>query len=255
MEELEFDGKKYLSSKRAAEVTGYAKDYIGQLCREGRVEARLVGRAWYVREDSIREHRFGPTNETSSEQVEIVTPEVITIEEEFPAGWNTASYSSEDIEMIPVLATRPASDTFTRDAVLETQASPVAHMQSVWQDWFDTSRATGEKGESEEVTITRIPESVTETPEESVPIYRIPMRESFQEAPVLREEPTVEKKTAVPSRPIPEPRSGTGFVANALLVAMVLVAVSITFVSLGYGTDMLSVQNNSIISYLSGVSK
>ena len=61
MDELEFDGKTYVSSKRAAQITGYAKDYVGQLCREGRVQARLVGRNWYVLESSIHEHRFGPT--------------------------------------------------------------------------------------------------------------------------------------------------------------------------------------------------
>src|SRR6185369_4066687 len=59
MNELVIEEKKYVSSKRAAEITGYAKDYVGQLCREGRVTAQLVGRSWYVLETSIREHRFG----------------------------------------------------------------------------------------------------------------------------------------------------------------------------------------------------
>src|SRR3989344_5795304 len=52
-ESLIFEGKKFISSKRASEITGYAKDYIGQLCRAGRIEARLVGRNWYVEEESI----------------------------------------------------------------------------------------------------------------------------------------------------------------------------------------------------------
>lgn len=38
MDELIIGEKTYLSSKRAAKITGYAKDYVGQLCREGRVE-------------------------------------------------------------------------------------------------------------------------------------------------------------------------------------------------------------------------
>ena len=59
MDELLIDDKKYLSTRRAAKVTGYAKDYVGQLCREGRVKARQVGRSWYVLETDIREHRFG----------------------------------------------------------------------------------------------------------------------------------------------------------------------------------------------------
>ncbi len=67
MDELTLDGKKYLSSKGAAKITGYAKDYVGQLCREGRVTARLVGRSWYVLEDSIRAHRFGGEKTSDSE--------------------------------------------------------------------------------------------------------------------------------------------------------------------------------------------
>lgn len=57
--ELEIEGKKYISSKRAAEVSGYAKDYIGQLCRMGKIEARLIGRNWYVSEASLRSHERG----------------------------------------------------------------------------------------------------------------------------------------------------------------------------------------------------
>src|ERR1700749_3980947 len=58
MDELTLDGKIYISSKHAAKITGYAKDYVGQLCREGRVEARLVGRNWYILKSAIEKHRF-----------------------------------------------------------------------------------------------------------------------------------------------------------------------------------------------------
>lgn len=53
MDELEIQGKKYISSKRASELTGYAKDYVGQLARGGKVAGTRVGRAWYVDEVSI----------------------------------------------------------------------------------------------------------------------------------------------------------------------------------------------------------
>jgi len=55
---LEFDGKKYISSGRAAGLVGYTKDYVGQLARAGKLEARLIGRNWYVSEDSIRKHKL-----------------------------------------------------------------------------------------------------------------------------------------------------------------------------------------------------
>lgn len=54
---LAIDGKIYLSSKRAAEIAGYSKDYIGQLCRSGKLICRTVGRLWYVDEMSLRKHQ------------------------------------------------------------------------------------------------------------------------------------------------------------------------------------------------------
>ena len=57
MDELVVDGEKYISSKRAARLSGYAKDYIGQLCRAGKIESKMVGRSWYVKESAIKDHR------------------------------------------------------------------------------------------------------------------------------------------------------------------------------------------------------
>jgi|SRR3989344_75663 len=57
MDELVIEGKKLISSKRAAELTGYARDYVGQLVRMGRVSGRRVGRAWYVDEEELRFHK------------------------------------------------------------------------------------------------------------------------------------------------------------------------------------------------------
>ena len=50
-------GKKYISAKRAADITGYASDYIGQLCRAKKIPANLVGRSWYVLESEILDHK------------------------------------------------------------------------------------------------------------------------------------------------------------------------------------------------------
>lgn len=56
-EALYFDDKKYISSKRASDITGYAKDYVGQLCRGGKIDARRIGRNWFVAEASILQHK------------------------------------------------------------------------------------------------------------------------------------------------------------------------------------------------------
>lgn len=50
---LTLDGKRYRSAKEAAEGTGYTSDYIARLCRSGEVAGRVVGRTWYVEEDSL----------------------------------------------------------------------------------------------------------------------------------------------------------------------------------------------------------
>ncbi|MCH7530029.1 hypothetical protein IIB50_02850 [Patescibacteria group bacterium] len=57
MEELIFGGKKFVSARRASRITGYTKDYIGQLSRADKIEARLVGRNWYIEEESLLTHR------------------------------------------------------------------------------------------------------------------------------------------------------------------------------------------------------
>ncbi|MFA5877625.1 MAG: hypothetical protein WC880_04685 [Candidatus Paceibacterota bacterium] len=74
MDELVISGKKYISSKRASELTGYAKDYIGQLARGSKVPATRIGRAWYVDEAALILHETAGQNVTS----EIDTPKINT---------------------------------------------------------------------------------------------------------------------------------------------------------------------------------
>lgn len=62
---FEMEGQNYISSKRASLITGYAKDYIGQLCRMGKIEGKLIGRNWFVSERSLRNHKFGEVEETA----------------------------------------------------------------------------------------------------------------------------------------------------------------------------------------------
>lgn len=50
---LIFEGKKYISARRASQKYGYSMDYIGQLARAGKIDSRLVGRTWYVADSSL----------------------------------------------------------------------------------------------------------------------------------------------------------------------------------------------------------
>lgn len=116
MDELTIGDKIYISSKRAAEITGYAKDYVGQLCREGKVEATLVGRSWYVLEDSIRAHRFGTTEDSQT---------VVSGDRD---SWEPAQYSPEPQEII---ITTPELKTG------EPDKPSLEDMQQAWKEWFE----------------------------------------------------------------------------------------------------------------------
>ena len=65
-QEINLGGTIYISSKRAAEITEYTQDYIGQLARGGHIIAQRVSGLWYVVEASIRDYKvkadeFKPT--------------------------------------------------------------------------------------------------------------------------------------------------------------------------------------------------
>lgn len=67
METLEHEGITYVKVSALAKKYKYTTDYIGQLCRAGKVECQLVGRAWFVREDSLVDHksdRYKQINQT-----------------------------------------------------------------------------------------------------------------------------------------------------------------------------------------------
>lgn len=54
---VSFDGRDYVSAARAAEITGYTQDYVGQLAREGTILGRQIGNRWYVARDAILSHK------------------------------------------------------------------------------------------------------------------------------------------------------------------------------------------------------
>lgn len=65
---IEVEGVEYIPAKRAAKLVGYSPDYVGQLARADKLEARVVGRSWYVTEDSIRKHKLSAHRAKQSQQ-------------------------------------------------------------------------------------------------------------------------------------------------------------------------------------------
>ena len=54
---VSFDGKEFITSKRASEMMRYTQDYVGQLARAGKVGSRQVNGRWYVSKDDLRAHK------------------------------------------------------------------------------------------------------------------------------------------------------------------------------------------------------
>src|SRR3989344_1594350 len=63
---LLFDGKKFISSGEASKGANFAPDYIGQLCRGGKLVCRRVGKAWFVEEESLLSYKALDLNHAPS---------------------------------------------------------------------------------------------------------------------------------------------------------------------------------------------
>jgi hypothetical protein len=69
---LSFDGRGYLSASRAAKLTGYSPDYVGQMARAGIIPSRQVGNRWYVEQTGILSHKKSKDALLAAVQVESV---------------------------------------------------------------------------------------------------------------------------------------------------------------------------------------
>jgi len=249
MNELTIGDKIYVSSKRAAEITGYAKDYIGQLCREGHVEAKMVGRSWYVLETSIREHRFGKQVEKTPES-QAETP--LVPEVSIPATWEPTIYTAEPVTTIPKIVPAPKAP---EPAFIEgDEEEPLSEMQNAWKEWFETRKVAPEAVEEEDEAEIKPEEAV------SLPIQRIeepPIRESIRSRPP---EPIVQAHAPAyrPQEPIVKPRkehntsAGANIVIVALLVVFAGISIAVAAIGTGYAADYIN--GNPIIRFIAGTS-
>src|SRR3989338_4881695 len=74
---LILEGKIYISARRAAKIINYAQDYIGQLCRQGKLDSRMVGRSWFVTEESLLAHREAAIDATTERVAKIIGTDAI----------------------------------------------------------------------------------------------------------------------------------------------------------------------------------
>ena len=259
MNELTLDGKTYVSSRRAADITGYAKDYVGQLCREGHVEARLVGRNWYVLESSIREHRFGKSSESRG-----------TNKEPIPA-WNQPKYIAEEPTQLPtfapteVIADEPVTPTTAEGP--KQPATILSDMEYAWRDWFTQREEMNTSGAvPDEVAVVEEPVYIEETPivedpERLVQIARVkdePILDLTHRVEPLEDE---EPEAVIVEERVTKRRSRRPVVGNLTIqsafIGVALVAVTLAVVGTGFGQKILgsSLYRLPEINFIAGVAE
>lgn len=287
MDELTIGDKTYVSTKKAAKLTGYAKDYVGQLSREGKVEARLVGRNWYVLESSILAHRFGENaQEVSEDEKTDIEPQSAKHVEKY--DWISPTYTHEPAQTLPEIkrVETSAAEPISPEAKPPMKESSISAMQDAWKEWFESRKETSTEELNEEdapfeVEADGVEEDYIEQEDyrsqEPVPVpVRAPepviihRRQEYQDSrpnyehyrpnvlhakaeeeilPEIRvSQRTVTKKT------IRRKRSSAETLVNIGLICIIGLLVLATFASVRAVTNNDSDSGNAFINFINGVS-
>ena len=108
---VSFDGKDYVSAARAAKLTGYHQDYVGQLARKSAILSRQVGNRWYVEREALLAHKAEKDRMLASVQAESVgiqrsAPPTITTPAPQASETPYFSYIREDKQLMPSISPR-----------------------------------------------------------------------------------------------------------------------------------------------------
>ena len=253
MDELLIEDKKYVSSKRAAKITGYAKDYIGQLCREGRVPARLVGRSWYVLEAAIQDHRFGAAAEREAKNVVRATIPTFS-SSPLLQTWQPPHYeAAPSAEFLPSLNRLERTES-TPIPVQKKEIPPetaAPDLDESWKTWFDhvaEAPVTPEAHSFPMMSTMIIPEN-DEAPEEEPeaeteeddPVVSVPLH-ILSQAPQQRQQEPFSREGVPPREPkhqefvVRQTRARGNSATRLLQAALILIAASaLAIASIGGG--------------------
>jgi hypothetical protein len=115
MDVLTVGGKEYVKASVIARDLGYTSDYVGQLCRARKVNAKLVGRSWYVDSSSIQSHKGTRYRSTQAKSLKELRQNIGNVSQksvlEAPANFythnkaeNKVRYESDEAELIPAVS-------------------------------------------------------------------------------------------------------------------------------------------------------
>ncbi len=101
------EGKIYISARRAAKIINYAQDYIGQLCRSGKLDCKMVGRSWFVTEESLLSHRENAIDNTQERVLKVIKNNDVAIKETIQATIEEKKVEASAVAVVasPVVTT------------------------------------------------------------------------------------------------------------------------------------------------------
>lgn len=211
MERISTNGEIYVKASTIARELGYTADYVGQLCRGGKVDAQLIGRSWFVNERSIREHkqdRYRSTAAKSRQEIKRAIQNGPMRHASDPKN-SAFSYETDTSDLFPVI------DESRKRSQIDEASEIAGGEDSAVLDDLPKTTPEQDEGHLEE------PE-VNEAGEYSVPVRRIePV------APPKRRRPTpqqgVRRAPAAPHRETNLPvqkkrRLATTFITFLLLI-------------------------------------
>ncbi|MBM3272650.1 helix-turn-helix domain-containing protein, partial [Candidatus Kaiserbacteria bacterium] len=128
-EQIFFDGSRYISANEAAFVYGLTRDYIGKLCREGKIRGKRVASRWYVSEESVVTFLLAQQCEKSKRRTELSELRM----HEYRALQKQDTHSVSPIQPTIIPAASPAFASAVSFVVPENKeagsvASQIAHL-------------------------------------------------------------------------------------------------------------------------------
>lgn len=118
---VNFDGKEYVSAARAAKITSYNQDYIGQLARGGKILSRQIGNRWYVERNGLLTHKAEKDRLLASVQAEALGINIPRPLQKASGATDTASgpmltYIREDNALMPVMSRVDAKESSSSES-------------------------------------------------------------------------------------------------------------------------------------------
>ncbi len=143
-----FDGEVYIKASELARQYHYTADYLGQLARQNKVQAKLAGRSWYIKEVSLLEYRKRDTvqSQTATSKTAVKTataPKLKQVVGTVPQG-RALKTRSRNNESKPEIATKKPKATSRKNVKPQKLAS--VSTQKIETPTASTNQAVAKTG-------------------------------------------------------------------------------------------------------------